>query len=399
MHTNDSRSQPTPTPSGYDWVSFLAAYAAGQWNPHHTPHPPRSVFDLPWPSMQSPSSDTPVVTSLGVAPSPDSLLPGNPPSLSPGSDSANKERLTVSPEKHFSKLPPPPASLIGRRFRKSFNDIRPTAAHAMQLSLDGTQNLNIAPDATTTAATMRWAAARVNISPLALPSPEHELTDPMRGVHAAIPGAHAPEYSPPLNPGTPGNNRKTRLGSFWEGTQDVGDDTDRLPTIQGSNPVSPTRSTLSPAHLPVDPAWNASFAPATAPLPRQSPDEHPEEDYFTAFSSRANTLDTEFRSTSDVPIIWQEYVNVERHIEPPRFHATSTPALPRRMCLTRQTSSPLPISLASERRFLGGKSVPETVNGYRMGRAAKEEQMFLDLGYLAPPNPPDVLERRRALYK
>ena len=33
------------------------------------------------------------------------------------------------------------------------------------------------------------------------------------------------------------------------------------------------------------------------------------------------------------------------------------------------------------------------------GRAAKEEGMFNELGYLAPPNPPDELERRRALYK
>lgn len=33
------------------------------------------------------------------------------------------------------------------------------------------------------------------------------------------------------------------------------------------------------------------------------------------------------------------------------------------------------------------------------GRAAKEEQMFSELGYLAPPNPPNELERRRALYK
>ncbi|KAJ3744083.1 hypothetical protein DFH05DRAFT_1398004 [Lentinula detonsa] len=32
-------------------------------------------------------------------------------------------------------------------------------------------------------------------------------------------------------------------------------------------------------------------------------------------------------------------------------------------------------------------------------RAAKEEQMFRDLGYLVAPNPPDELERRRALYK
>ncbi|EDR06713.1 uncharacterized protein LACBIDRAFT_299832 [Laccaria bicolor S238N-H82] len=38
---------------------------------------------------------------------------------------------------------------------------------------------------------MCWAAACVDISPLALPSPEHELTDPMHGVTASIPGSHS----------------------------------------------------------------------------------------------------------------------------------------------------------------------------------------------------------------
>ncbi|KAH9989015.1 hypothetical protein BJV77DRAFT_1018997 [Russula vinacea] len=33
------------------------------------------------------------------------------------------------------------------------------------------------------------------------------------------------------------------------------------------------------------------------------------------------------------------------------------------------------------------------------GRALKEETMFIDLGYLAPPYPPDELDRRRALYQ
>lgn len=386
----------------------MAAYAAGQWNPHRTPHSPRSVFDPAWPTVHPPSSDLPPVTSLNkssqcVAPSSESLLPGNTAFLSPTSDPANdkeaKNHLTVSPEKHFSKLPPPPVSLIGRRFRKSFNDLRQTTGHTMQLSLDGTQNLTLAPDATTTAATMRWAAARVNISPLALPSPEHELTDPMRGVHAAIPGAHAPEYSPPLNPGTPGSNRKTRLGSFWEGTQDVGDEIDRLSTIQGSNPVSPTRSIGGDTRASTDPAWSTLIPPASAPLPRHSPDEQFEEDYFTASSSRANTLDIDPRTSPDIPSVWQEYVNVQRDNEPLNIELSTAPALPRRICLTRQTSSPLPVSIASERRLPGGRSVSETVSSYRIGRAAKEEQMFLELGYLAPPNPPDELERRRALYK
>ncbi|KAG8213069.1 Fph type histidine kinase [Butyriboletus roseoflavus] len=401
-HATDARSQATL--SDYDWVSFITAYAAGQWNPHRTPHPPRSVFDPTWFSVQSQPPDLTASTSPNKswqsgASSSEYLLPGHPVSLSPSSELANekesKNQLTVSPEKHFSKLPPPPASLIVRRFRKSFNDIRQTTGHTMQLSLDGAQSLAMAPDATTAAATMRWAAARVNISPLALPSPEHELTDPMRGVHAAIPGAHAPECSPPLNPGTPGNNRKTRLGSFWEGTQDVGDDTDRLSTIHGSNPASPTHSTIDGDVRPLaDSSWNAFLTSASVPLPRRSPEEHPEEDYFTASSSRANTVDTDPRISPDVPSIWQEYVNVQRDNESLDVNMST---IPRRTCLTRQTSSPLPISTAS--KLPGGRSVSETVSSYRIGRAAKEEQMFLELGYLAPPNPPDELERRRALYK
>lgn len=381
----------------------MTAYAAGQWNPHRTPHPPRSVFDSTWPSVQAVPSDLPASASPNRQshsgpPSSEPLFPGHPVFSSPNADPANdkdsKNPFTVSPERHFSKLPPPPASLIGRRFRKSFNDLRQTTGHTMQLSLDGAQSLNMAPDVTTAAATMRWAAARVNISPLALPSPEHELTDPMRGVHAAIPGVHAPECSPPLNPGTPGNNRKTRLGSFWEGTQDVGDDVERLSTIQGSGPASPVRSTPDG-----NPFVDSAPAPLpSAPLPRQSPVE-PEEDYFTASSSRANTMDSDFRPTLDVPGVWQEFVNVQRDSEALDINVANTPALPRRICLTRQTSSPLPISIASERKLPGGRSISETVSSYKIGRAAKEEQMFSELGYLAPPNPSDELERRRALYK
>ncbi|KAF8442414.1 hypothetical protein L210DRAFT_3611794 [Boletus edulis BED1] len=409
MHICSFRLRTSPSPSDYDWLSFMTAYAAGQWNPHKTPHPPRSVFDSTWPSMHASSSDlpafpSPIKSCQSGPPSSESLFPGHSVFLSPDSDTANDKdattTLTVSPEKHFTKLPPQPASLIGRRFRKSFNDLRQTTSHTMQLSLDGTQNLTTAPDVTTAAATMRLAAARVNISPLALPSPEHELTDPMRGVHTAIPGVHASECSPPLNPCTPGSNRKTRLGSFWEGTQDVGDDVDKLSTIQGSGPASPVRLTPeSDTHPLVDSTWSTLIPPASAPLPRQSPEEQPEEDYFTASSSRANTMDADLRSTPDVPSIWQEFVSARRESEPLDFDVASTPALPRRMCLTRQTSSPLPISIASERKLPGGRSVSETVSSYRIGRAAKEEQMLLELGYLVPPNPPDELERRRALYK
>ena len=77
----------------------------------------------------------------------------------------------------------------------------------------------------------------------------------------------------------------------------------------------------------------------------------------------------------------------------------SVPALPRRICLTRQTSAPLPTASLYERRLRASRPASESQVNNLAGRAAKEEQMFLELGYLAPPNPPNELERRRALYK
>ncbi|KIJ14275.1 hypothetical protein PAXINDRAFT_116371 [Paxillus involutus ATCC 200175] len=409
VRTPDSRS-PTTT-CDYDWVSFMSAYASGHWNPHRTPHPPRPVFDTPRAGIQTAFPDSSTFPFHPNKPSPceatpsETLIAGYTMVSSPVSDPTNDKeakRLTgsASPENFFSKLSPPPVSLMGRRFRKSFNDLRQAAGgHTMQLSLDGTQNLGLAPDATTAAATMRWAAARVNISPLALPSPEHELTDPMRGVHAAIPGAH-PECSPPIKPVTPGNNRKTRLGSFWEGTQDVDEDADRLSIIQGSNPGSPSRVPAdgdggNPSHVDRSP-WAIIPQPASAPLHRQFPENLAAEDYF---STRTDSMDGDPRVTPDVPHVWKEYANTRRDSEPIDMNVSTVPALPRKICLTRQTSSPLPSSIPPERGLPGGRSVSETVSSYRMGRAAKEEQMFSELGYFAPPNPPDELERRRALYK
>ncbi|KAF9237618.1 Fph type histidine kinase [Melanogaster broomeanus] len=411
--TPDSRSQGSTY--DYDWVSFVTAYASGQWNPHQIPNPPRSVFDSPRPGMQTifpdtsglpfPNKSIPCGTTSSGA-----VLAGCNLVSSPISESINDKDVkhqpgpTVLPEKFLSKLSPPPASLMGRRFRRSFHDLRQAGGgQTMHLSLDGTQNLALAPDATTAAATLRWAAARVNIAPLALPSPEHELTDPMRGVHTAIPGAHPPECTPPFNPGTPGNNRKKRLGSFWEGTQDVGEDVDRLSTIQASNPGSPSRTPVdgdggTSSNLDQSPWVNLPQPPTTPPY-RQSPEERIEEDYFTMSHNRTDIGDYSPRVTPDVPGVWQEYVNTRRDSEPIDMSVSTGTALPRRICLARQTSSPLPSSSGTERGLPGGRSVSETVSSYRIGRAAKEEQMFLELGYLVPPNPPDELERRRALYK
>lgn len=377
----------------------------GQWHPQRTPHHPHSTLSPPLmressrrdfvvshdpatiaveslPSMaavslayraqvSSPTSDSVSQTESKSVPEKAVILPDFPPHVFPN---------TLS-----SKILPKPLSLSGRRFRKSYTDLRHTAGtQPMHLPLDGAQTFNISPEATAAAATMRWAAARVNLSPLALPSPEHELTDPMRGVHAAIPGSHPTSSSPPAHPSTPGMSR-IRVGSFWEGTQDVEDES-TVPAVPGSLPRTPLRII-------------SEGEPPSASVPLQSslsPQPTEEGDYFTAVST---TSGKESHLSPDHAQLWQEYANHRRDSGHMELTVCTAPPLPRRICLTRQTSSPLPESNGRDRGLPGGRSVSDSVNSFRAERSAKEEQMFRELGYLAPPNPPDELERRRALYK
>ncbi|EGO24662.1 Fph type histidine kinase [Serpula lacrymans var. lacrymans S7.9] len=428
--------------SDYDWATFMDAYASGRWHPHRTPTPPRSFLASPsHPTYIKTDTSAPNSLPLKAVSSAGDLLlerealnvqPQPSMSSTPMINSSPLSTLSASPteEKQETNFPdvrsavpsaemstafvmdrysprtPSKLSTMTRRFRKSFTDM-PSASNAQQLNLSfdsGSSMMAMNPDVTTAAATMRWAAARVNLAPLALPSPEHELTDPMRGVHTAIPGSHPLPHSPSLDPMTPGGTRKTRLGSFWEGTQDIEDGGDRLYTIAGSPSTTPpkVRSTEPPTPGPIEPA-SASYQlpPATAPLLHQPSEGSYEQDYFgdtNASSARSEHSQTESTQTQST-ILRQNFADYRRDSEPLSLDISTVPALPRRICLTRQTSSPLPQSAFRNRVLPGGRTVSEPFNSIKAGRAAKEEQMFQELGYLAPPNPPDELERRRALYK
>ena len=440
----------------YDWATFISAYAMGRWDPLRTPNPPRSYLSAPTHRAARSGSASILERPLeDICASPDSepaeaqsyalgrqatgfsgnlsgrvnaeldtagisggdglqdsfpisqSVPSGPSTPSaPPSDGSKSKRLNV------------PFSLgaFPHRLRGSFTDVRLVAGsgdHTREPSIPMTE-------AATAAAAMRWAAARVSVAPLALPSPEHELTDPMRGVTATIPGSHPPDppylslpVPPPLY--SPGTLRKSRLSSFWQGTQDVEDG--RLPTIRQSPPEtgesavssSPEVGETEPAiavkpsegtdgRYPSIPIVGASIPPATAPVKFNT--QEPEEDYFgsvepTRVEALVQVGEPQFPSN----IIVDHHP--ERQVSAPPFDndPQTVPALPRRICLTRQTSAPLPAQSLYERRMRSARPASESYVSSLTGRAAKEEQMYSELGYLAPPNPPDELERRRALYK
>ncbi|KAI1797284.1 hypothetical protein LXA43DRAFT_877765 [Ganoderma leucocontextum] len=313
--------------------------------------------------------------------------------------------------------------------------MRTTLVYQPQSQLEHSRHPITPADATATAAAIRLAAARVSVAPLALPSPEHELTDPLRGVTATIPGSHPDvfahaERSPLVSPNT---LRKTRLSSFWQGTQDVDE------SVALSNSPSQTwqESATNHAHARTDPelpalddmingvvdggppaldedplepqsgsrrssgsrSFRVTLTPATAPA--ITAPEPPDEDYFSSTESSPYSGSSLQPDRPALPPVPRLVADMSRQASAPPFDAApqSVPALPRRICLTRQTSAPLPTGSLYERRSRTARPASESQVNSLAGRAAKEEQMFSELGYLAPPNPPNELERRRALYK
>lgn len=421
----------------HDWGTFVAAYARGQWDAHKAPKRPRATPRL---------SSAPSVGMLKAEPmtsSNSSFEPRSLPRDEGRCSGQDTERAAATPEEIQDQA----GTLIASTANSKLRDLK----FEMPLRLSGpltprsrnsypstnpSLNSNGHPsfstslssaDLQTTVATMRWAAARVDISPLTLPSPEHELTDPMRGLITVVPGTHQPDA-----PVTPGANRRSRLSSFWQGTVDVHDSKNFK--IQ-SLPASKLRSTAkSPQSSDgSDTALSSDGAAST-------------------ISSITTTTDSSIREGSESDIINKAQLSILSASPPPTTglhedapqqsqgyfttsHTTpgivspipaitsvpsdsiqltasdSTPLTsengpltvpseisPQRISLTRQISAPLPeVHSPHDARTTGGRVVSDV--NFKSGRGAKEEQLFAELGYLAPPNPPNELERRRALYK
>jgi hypothetical protein len=416
-------------PSEYDWACFIATYALGRWEPHKPPPPPLSCPERQTPPLSSadslpdarsdphmssifPSGSTQVALSSATpqgASSPhvssdgSTLLPRKgdtpPQTTSPPSTASSLSSPMHSPPGYSSLSWAPStsrrssttniASSIPHRLRSSFADIRSSTGARPLLEQPPTSTMpSVVPhaDATTAAAAMRWAGARINIAPLALPSPERELTDPFRNARTAIPGLNPPDV--PLGPQSP--RHRQRLGSFWEGTVDVdgAGPSSSLSSIEGSPPSTPPDANNSDSDAELEPR-SASSVAASPPYvtPASVPLRGLGDDYFgvTAVSVSPEPITAVFDS-----------VRQQQHLLP-ESEATETSSVASwRVNPTRQNSCPPPHKASGPSAEV---SPPSRVVDAGVGRVSKEEAMFLELGYLAPPYPPDELDRRRALYQ
>ncbi|KAM6504265.1 atypical/HisK protein kinase [Amanita muscaria] len=396
--------------TGCDWATFITAYAFGRWDPHRTPTPPRSVLHHVNHSRILPSSapTLPSFDSITASTSPE--IRSEYSTFSSTQSALDQAADEMAPSSSSTNLLSLPSNFPFPRSRNSFST-SPASTPAIDSSCSFYSNT----DVQTTVATMRWAAARVDISPLALPSPEHELTDPMRGITATIPGSH-PEVDDIAQtdfPTTPGNARKNRLGSFWKGTTDVGggevvaSGQSRLVPIlrsptqeQGLNAVPTFDKTPSEALSPCD--LHLPLSSCSGPDGGSVTGEYPE---FLSVSPQQELLSNDDVSPSELPSD-SSNVTIQSPIAPPSSLSShvgtaselAVPDIPRRVHLTRQTSFPLPSANAHDIRMPGGRVASDNFTG-RTGRTMKEEQLYIEFGYLVPPNPPDEMNRRRALYK
>ncbi|KAI0249154.1 hypothetical protein BJV78DRAFT_1284185 [Lactifluus subvellereus] len=435
----DTDTSSKTEPSEYDWANLITAYALGRWDPHKAPLLPRSYFGRQHQALAPVGSSPDVppdasVLSITVSqnagtsqtvPSPSTAQGASLPRASSGAFTPSPRKddtppQTTSPPSSATSTPTPPTpgssplvwappasrrsstsnitSAIPHRLRNSFADIRSsTGARLIIESHPASTAAPVVPhaDATATAAAMRWAAARVNIAPLALPSPEHELTDPFRNARTAIPGSYPPDVA--LGPQSP--RHRQRLGSFWEGTIDVdgtAQPSSTLSSIQGSPPSTPPTADstdtepelLSATAMTVSPPY---VTPASVPL--RSMSEHGD-DYFghAALSSSPESMAT----APNPPRPLQDLLRQTEHRSSECEGVQTAPSASRCVNLTRQTSSPLPNKASGSSVEV---SSPARALDAGVGRALKEEAMFLELGYLVPPYPPDEFERRRALYQ
>ncbi|KAJ7183130.1 hypothetical protein C8R46DRAFT_508820 [Mycena filopes] len=278
---------------GSDWATFITAYACGRWDPLRTPRPPaRSTYETPQePTVPVPKGALAFDRARLPPPSPSHRLRMSFSAISSATSTPGATPSTYPPFTLSGSYPFPSSSNYSS---SSPSGSTPTAAGAAATHLS----------AQTSAATLRWAGARVRVAPLSLPSPEHELVDPMRGAAAVpIPGSH-PEFPAPHShvttpdtggharapynhysghwqtqgaqtPGwdvmTPGGTRRSRLSGFWSGTANVeeqgyayfGGHVELLPTIDAS-PATPELERGVPASVPI-PIPVTMSAPGSVP--------------------------------------------------------------------------------------------------------------------------------------
>ncbi|KAG9104974.1 His Kinase A domain containing protein [Ceratobasidium sp. 370] len=320
---------------GLDWDSWIQGYANGEWDPNRIPDPPLLLAP---PAPRNQRSPSPLLASsalsssstVAISYSPDSVTADS--SLLPASlgGLAGPDRLRISSESRTTSIASrrgtatPDLSSSSATFK---NNLTPYV-HAPRKVQRSQSDVEIrspggmpAPttaalpspsiDRATTAATIRWAGAGVDVAPYALPSPEAaELLDPMRNAHPVL---HMSSNAP----------TKSRLSKFWQG---------------------------SPQYPDALPAPNATGAPIASPRPVTKPSTSPPQ------TKRASTA----IPTQQVPTLHTDYFgSVRSH----SHHASRSPLSSER----QDRTEPLDINTSQSKPTASGVLPATSWNDHQPG--------------------------------
>ncbi|KZS92507.1 hypothetical protein SISNIDRAFT_429142 [Sistotremastrum niveocremeum HHB9708] len=398
-----------------DWNTFAIAYASGLWNPHRPPDSPDLSIFQPSTKLQpsegqatpvdyrkpAPYSRRPLVSE---ASSSETAIPrlsqerrtessSSSSVVSPASTTAGSS-ASSAPSSILQRNADSETSLAKRRNNvpKAMQDL-PTMVQSDGGSMSDTMlpspsltaesrkrhsrraEASTSRDSVQLAATMRLAGSNVTVAPLALPSPEFELVDPMRGVTACIPG------TPGTTPGVDaGGVPKPRLNEFWQGTQDVGSIEEAKPSPSPAEEVSiPVPVSSCSQESTKAPTQSMSLSAPLNCFPSHDDDQV---DYFNV------------RGSSSSPKTSQIFTRP--HDASMGRHPRSEPVLPPNALLgaaSRQTS----YSSASSDN--GYRVSPFLPSGLLVSENVNIQDFFASNGWLCAPYPVNEADRRRALYR
>ncbi|WWD03078.1 hypothetical protein V865_001124 [Kwoniella europaea PYCC6329] len=366
---SDSAKQQARAPSipSMDWTTFSHAYAHGLFDPNKIPNPPHSG--------DSPTDVHSAHSSPGKRYS--STLPshlGDNTSSSEGYSSKSSGGSTMTsissaPSTSAGSVRPGSMAAAMAARKKAFElENLPDRAHDQILRPD---KLAL-PSYSLAAATVRMASSGLresDFAPLAIPSPERELLDPMASVCST--GSNGTMRDSASS--DPGSSRFPlhRSMSSAVGTNTFGNL--RLPTIQASPVSTPnephgkgivkiSEPEISPHKVRLG-VVNSRIPPASAPLEKRGGDPETPTDYFGTASPLA-AASSSSSSTADDPT--PKITTGSRTPDPP---ARSTPPRP------------------------SVEQIPNIAHPQDIG------PLYDRLGWLPAPLPPDETARRRALYR
>ncbi|KAG8740737.1 His Kinase A domain containing protein [Ceratobasidium sp. 414] len=420
-----------------DWHSWIQGYANGEWDPNRIPDPP---LPLARPAPRNQSSPSPLLASsalsssstVAISYSPDSVTADS--ALLPASlgGLAGPDRPRISPESRTTSIASrrgtatPDLSSSPATFKNNFSPYvqAPRKVQRSQSDVEvrspGGMPAATTPalpspsiDRATTAATIRWAGAGVDVAPYALPSPEAaELLDPMRNAHPLLNmSSNAPT--------------KSRLSKFWQGSPQY----PNTPSVPGVTSVSIS----SPR-----PVTN----PSTSPQPKRASTTVPTQQMPTLHADYFGSVRSQSHRSSRSP----SYPERQGRTEPSssstsQSNPTVSGALPATSWSDQQPgpSQTNLVDSCSVDPFLGTtlsvadshpdqNANPRVVPGAHSGNGypAFPDHLLTSLSssgdgaefftpsetlvpkadeeqdrpaYLIPPPPPDELERRKALYR